>query len=63
MFLRERKVLASILDRSPFFSELSIKERELLIKDLLKTYPQLLQKINNDVEVGYEASWLMKKSN
>ena len=38
--------------------KLSIKERETLIKELLKAYPKLVGHINDNVEVGYEASWL-----
>lgn len=50
--------IVSILNESPFFSRLSIRERETLVEDLLKSYPQLLQQASNDIEVGYEASWL-----
>ncbi len=61
MSLRKWITLSSILDESPFFIELSIKERETLIGELFKTYPQLLQQVDNDTVVGYEASWLMEQ--
>jgi hypothetical protein len=53
--------LFKILDESPFFTELSLKEREKLITELLRTYPQLKEHKSGDTEVGYEASWLMKQ--
>jgi hypothetical protein len=58
MHARKSEKLFSILDGSPFFTELSVKDREKLIKELLEAYPQLIQNLNNDTEVGYEASWL-----
>ena len=61
MFYRNCSSLFKILDESPFFTELSIKEREKLIQELVETYPQLYQHIPGDVEVGYEASWLMEQ--
>ena len=62
MFYSKLKSLFFILDESPFFTDLSIKERESLIKELFKSYPQLLQKPSNDPVMGYEASWLPKQS-
>jgi hypothetical protein len=71
LFIQEKEVdmifgksgpIVSILNESPFFSRLSIRERETLVEDLLKSYPQLLQQTSNDMEVGYEASWLTKQS-
>jgi hypothetical protein len=56
MSLRERKSLCSILDESPFFTEMSVGEREALVRELLESYPQLIQHTNNDIEVGYEAA-------
>ena len=53
--------LFTILDESPFFVELSIKERDKLMTELLQTYPQLDQYIPSEMEVGYEASWLMRQ--
>jgi len=60
MLLRHLKSLFFILDESPFFTDLSIKERESLLKDLLKSYPHL-QNTESDPVVGYEASWLPKQ--
>ncbi|MEW6600542.1 MAG: hypothetical protein AB1499_06190 [Nitrospirota bacterium] len=54
--------LFTILDESPFFTELSMKEREKLVKELLQTYPQLDRQMSGDIEVGYEASWLAKQT-
>jgi hypothetical protein len=62
MFYRQLKSLFFILDESPFFTDLSIKERESLMKELLKSYPQLLQQAANDPIMGYEASWLPKQN-
>jgi stress-induced morphogen len=55
--------LFAILDESPFFTELSMIEREKLVKELLQTYPQLNKQMTSDIEVGYEASWLVKQAN
>ncbi len=58
MYFSKWGSIASILDKSPFFTELSIKERERLIDNLLKQYPQLSQQYNKEIEMGYEACWL-----
>ncbi|RJR16433.1 MAG: hypothetical protein C4581_10090 [Nitrospiraceae bacterium] len=63
MFFNRWFSLVTILDESPFFTELSMKEREKLVKDLLVTYPQLDKQTSADIEVGYEASWLVKQTN
>ncbi len=52
----------SILDDSPFFKELTIKEREVLIAELFTSYPQLHMQNSSDMEVGYEASWLTEQA-
>ncbi len=62
MFYSQLKSLFFILDESPFFTDLSIKERESLMEELLTSYPQLLQEPDNDPVMGYEASWLTKQS-
>jgi hypothetical protein len=62
MSFRKSSSLLSILDESPFFTELSFKERDRLIRELLKAYPQLRCHISGEVEVGYEASWLAEQS-
>ncbi|MBI5408510.1 MAG: hypothetical protein HZA14_04000 [Nitrospirae bacterium] len=62
MLFRQWRSLISILDESPVFTELSIKEKEALIQDLLNNYPQLYKRLNNEVELaGYEASRLMNR--
>ncbi len=53
--------LFTILEESPFFVELSLRERDKLMKELLQTYPQLDQSTPGEIEVGYEASWLMRQ--
>lgn len=58
MFFREWNFLTSILNESPVFTELSIKEKETLVEEILRNYPQLFQRFQFDEEIGYEASWL-----
>ncbi len=58
MYFSKWGAIVSILDKSPFFKELSMKERERLVDNLLKQYPQLSQQYNKEIEVGYEACWL-----
>ncbi|RJQ50153.1 MAG: hypothetical protein C4538_00735 [Nitrospiraceae bacterium] len=62
MPIKKLNLLASILGESPVFTELSIRERESLIQELLRSYPQLSQYVNADIEVGYEASWLIRQN-
>ena len=62
MYHKEGKLLVAILDKSPFFTELSIKERESLVLDLLEEYPQLCHQYNNELEVGYETGWFLNQS-
>ena len=57
----ERKKLSYILNNSPFFTELSLREREDLIQELIRTYPQLARQYQSDEEVGYETSWLNRQ--
>jgi hypothetical protein len=61
MYFKKLLSLSTMLDESPFFMELSVKEREKLIAELLHTYPQLSEQGSADIEVGYEASWLIKQ--
>lgn len=58
MRVKKEKILASILKESPIYSELNGEERYILIKDLIKAYPNLFEGKNEDIEVGYEANWL-----
>jgi len=62
MFLNRWFSLVTILDESPFFTELSMKDRERLVIELLQTYPQLDKQMSGDIEVGYEASWLVRQT-
>ena len=61
MFTNKWVSLSRILDESPFYTELSIKERERLIIELLQIYPQLGEQETVEIEVGYEAGWLMQQ--
>ena len=61
MLFSHLKSMFFILDESPFFTDLSIRERESLVKELLKSYPDLLQKPESDPVMGYEASWLPRQ--
>ncbi len=58
---KEFKVLFNILDESPFFPELSSKERELMIKELLKTYPNLWHHNHDESNFGYESNFMMRQ--
>jgi Uma2 family endonuclease len=60
MFLKKWFSLFNILDEPPFFKELSMRERERLIIELLQSCPQLDWHKSRDVEVGNEAQWLME---
>ncbi|MBI4681573.1 MAG: hypothetical protein HY757_00485 [Nitrospirae bacterium] len=60
MFFNKWFSLFTILDESPFFAEITMKDREKLINELFETYPQLQRHEPGDMEVGYEASWLLK---
>lgn len=55
MYFSKWNSLVSILDKSPFFKELSIRERERLVANLLRQYPHLSHQHNEEIEVGYEA--------
>lgn len=59
MFFIKLLKISTILDESPFFTELSMREREKLIDELLQTYPQLQEQQFDDADIGYEASWLI----
>ncbi|RJQ55903.1 MAG: hypothetical protein C4526_02720 [Nitrospiraceae bacterium] len=58
MRFAKRDFLSSVLDESPFFTELSIKEKNRLMEELIEGYPQLFQSFHSNYEVGYEAGWL-----
>lgn len=60
MFFIKLLKISTILDESPFFTELSMREREKLIDELLQTYPQLQEQPSDDADIGYEASWLIR---
>jgi len=58
MSFRDWNFLTSILDESPVFTDLSVKEKDALMAELIRNYPQLFQRLQNEEEIGYEASWL-----
>jgi hypothetical protein len=60
LFYKELNALVHILDESPFFIELSLKDKEALVKDLLRSYPQLIQQINNDPDISWFAERFLK---
>ncbi len=62
MFNSKDSFLFEVLDGSPFFGGLSMGEREKLMEELLEAYPQLCRYVQSDIEVGYEASWLVEQS-
>jgi hypothetical protein len=60
LFYKELNALIHILDESPFFMELSLEDKEVLVKDLLRSYPQLIQKTNHpDINSGI--SWFAER--
>lgn len=52
------KVFTSILRESPIYSKLGKGEKQSLIRDLMRVYPGMFEAEREEVEVGYEASWL-----
>jgi hypothetical protein len=60
LFYKELNALVHILDESPFFMELSLKDKEALVKDLLRSYPQLIQQTNNDPDISWFAERFLK---
>jgi hypothetical protein len=54
-------IFTSILTESPIYSELGKEEKHRLIKDLMRVYPRMFEAGREEVEVGYEASWLRDK--
>ena len=53
-----KNVIASILRESPIYSELGKEEKQSLVRDLMRIYPRMFEVEREDVDVGYEASWL-----
>ena len=51
-------VFSSILKESPIYSELGKEEKQKLVKDLMRIYPRMFDAEREEVEIGYEASWL-----
>ncbi len=58
MKAKKEKIIATILKESPIYSGLNWYEKRVLIKGLLNSYPDLLENGQEDIEIGYEASWL-----
>jgi hypothetical protein len=40
--------------------ELPLKDKEALMKDLLRSYPQLIQQSDNDPDIGWFAQRFLK---
>ncbi len=59
---KEKKILASILKESPIYSELDGDERRVVMKGLIRIYPRFFNDEQENIEVGYEASWLGTQS-
>lgn len=57
MIYKKTGSILSILGESPFFAELSIKEREDILKELYGAYPNLFTELSGDIELGYEVGW------
>lgn len=51
-------VFSSILKESSIYSELGKEEKQSLVKDLMRIYPRMFEVEREEVEIGYEASWL-----
>jgi hypothetical protein len=49
--------LVAILMESPLYMTLSLNERKSLISRLLESYPFLTECNDDEMEMGYEASW------
>jgi hypothetical protein len=49
--------LVVILMESPLYMTLSLNERKSLISRLLESYPFLTECNDDEMEMGYEASW------
>jgi hypothetical protein len=52
-----RSGLVSILMESPLYMTLSLNERQSLLSRLLESYPFLTECNDEEMEIGYEASW------
>jgi hypothetical protein len=60
LFYKELNALIHILDESPFFMELSLEDKEVLVKDLLRSYPQLIQRTSGH-DISYDISWFAER--
>lgn len=54
--------LFNIFAASHFFLGLSLKKRDRLMKEMLRSCPPMDMQPAGEMEVGYEASWLMKQA-
>jgi hypothetical protein len=49
--------IVSILMESPLYVTLSLEERSALVARIEESYPCLFREEDEEVDVGYEASW------
>jgi hypothetical protein len=56
LFNKELHTLIHILDESPFFVELPVKDKEALVNDLLRSYPHLIQQTDDP-----ESRWFAQR--
>lgn len=59
MQMNDEGGLRHILGESPFFVALSLMEKQELMRELLRTYPELSGYSGNEYDdVGYESGWV-----
>ena len=60
---RHRTTLISILMESPLYLTMSVEERRGLLSRLESSYPFLSQGEEDEIQLGYEASWAQADPN
>lgn len=61
MIYEKLNALIHILDESPFFLELPPKDKEALVKDLLRSYPRLINRHKNVADISDDISWFAER--
>ncbi|KPK01229.1 MAG: hypothetical protein AMK71_06330 [Nitrospira bacterium SG8_35_4] len=61
MFYTELNTLIHILDESPFFMDLSPKDKKSLVEDLLRSYPHLIQQTKTDPDISCGIRWFAER--
>ena len=54
--------IVNVFAASSYFIGLSVKKRDKLMKEMLRSYPLRYMQSPDEMEIGYEASWLMKRA-